>query len=50
MLNIILKVFIKEIKNHEIRKKIIKNIITTDRSFKSVYILAKETRRINLKI
>ena len=50
MLDIILKFFIRNIDDHEIRKKVIKNIIIIDRFFRFVYNLAKEARRINVKI
>ena len=50
MLNIILRAFIKNLLNFEIRKKIIKNMISSNRSLRTIYQLAKKTRRINIEI
>lgn len=50
MLNIIFKVFIKEIENYEIRKEVIRKMTTFDKFLKFVYTLTKEVQRTNLKI
>ena len=50
MLDIILRFFIRDIDNYEIRKKVIKSITVIDRSLFFVYNLIKETKRINVKI
>ena len=50
MLNIILRAFIKDLLNFEIRKKITKNMISSNRSLRTIYQLAKEIRRINIEI
>ena len=50
MLNIILRAFIRDLLNFEIRKKIIKNMISSNRSLRTIYQLTKKTRRINIEI
>ena len=50
MLNIIFRVFIRDLTNIEIRKKITREMTFTNRSLKTIYQLAKKTRRTNLKI
>ena len=50
MLDIILKFFIQNINNHEIRKESIRNMIIINRFFRFVYNLIKEAKRINVKI
>ena len=50
MLDIILRSFIRNIDDHEIRKKVIKDMIIIDRFFRFVYNLVEEARRINVKI
>ncbi len=50
MLDTILRAFIKEIKDHTVRKEAIREMTAADRSLKSVYNLTEEIRRINLKI
>ena len=50
MLNIIFKFFIRNIDDHEIRKKVIQNIIIINRFLRFVYNFIKEIKRINVKI
>ena len=50
MFNIILRFFIRDIDDYEIRKKAIKDITVINRSFRFVYNLVEKTRRINVKI
>ena len=50
MLDVILRFFIRNIDDHEIRKKIIKDIAVIDRFLYFVYNLAEEAKRINVKI
>ena len=50
MLDIILRFFIQNINNYEIRKKITRSIIIINRFFRFVYNFIKEARRINVKI
>ena len=50
MLNIILRAFIRNLLNFEIKKKVTKNIINFDRSLRFIYRMIEKTRRINLKI
>ena len=50
MLNIILKTFIRDLSNQKIKKKIIKNMTTANKSLRFIYQLIEEIRRINLEI
>lgn len=50
MLNIILRVFIRGLNDHEIRKKATRNIISSNRSLHMIYSLAEKSRRINVEI
>ena len=50
MLNTILRVFIKDITDQKIQKKIIKDMTSVVKFFKLIYQLTKKVRRINLKI
>ena len=50
ILDIILRSFIRDINDHEIRKKVTRNIIIINRSLRFVYNLIEKTRRINMKI
>ncbi len=50
MLNIILWTFIKRILNHIVQRKVIRNMIATDKSLKSIYNLAEKVRWMNSKI
>lgn len=50
MLNIILKVFIRELNDNKFRKKITREIITFNKSLKLIYNLIKKTHRINIEI
>jgi hypothetical protein len=50
MLDIILRAFIHELFDSKIRKKVIKRMISANRSLKIIYQLAKKVRRTNLKI
>ena len=50
MLNIILRAFIKDLLNSEIRKKTTKDMISSNRSLRTIYQLAEKTRRINIEI
>lgn len=50
MFNIIFRAFLKGFNNHDIRKKIIRDMISIDRSFYMIYNFAEKVRKINLKI
>ena len=50
MLNIILRVFIKDLTNIEVRKKVTRDMTFTNRSLKTIYQLTEKTRRTNPKI
>ena len=50
MLDMILKFFIRNINNHEIRKEIIRDMIVINRFFRFVYNFVKKTKHINIKI
>ena len=50
MLNIILRVFIRDLFDSEIRKKTTRDMTSSDKSLKIIYQLIEKARRINLKI
>jgi hypothetical protein len=50
MLNIILRAFIRELVDSEIRRKTTRNMISSDRFLKTIYQLVEKTRRINIEI
>ena len=50
MLNIILRFFIRDIDDYEIRKEVIRDMIITNRFLRFVYNFVEKTRRINVKI
>ena len=50
MLNIILRAFIRDLLNSKIKKKITKDMISSNRSLRTIYQLTKEARRINIEI
>ncbi len=50
MLNIILRTFIRELFELEIRREAIRDMISSDRSLKIIYQLIEKTRRINIEI
>ena len=50
MLNIILRAFIKNLFDSKIRKKVIKNMISSNRSLRTIYQLIEKIRRINIEI
>jgi hypothetical protein len=50
MLNTILRAFIRELSDSEIRREAIRDMISSNRSLKTIYQLTKETRRINIEI
>ena len=50
MLNTILRAFIKDLFDSKIRKKATRNMISSDRSLRTIYQLAEKTRRINIEI
>ncbi len=50
MLNIILRAFIRELFELEIRREATREMISFDRSLKIIYQLAKKARRINIEI
>ena len=50
MLDIILKSFIRNIDDYEIRKKIIRDMIVINQFFRFVYNFIKKIKRINVKI
>jgi hypothetical protein len=50
MLDTILRTFIRELFDSKIRKKVIRKMISANRSLKMIYQLAKKARRTNLKI
>ena len=50
MLNIIMRAFVKNIIDFDVKKKAIKNLIAIDRFLKVIYNLAKKARKIKLKI
>jgi hypothetical protein len=50
MLDIILRAFIRELFDSEIRREVTREMISFDRSFKIIYQLIEKARRINIKI
>jgi hypothetical protein len=50
MLNTILRAFIRELFDSEIRREAIRDMISSNRFLKTIYQLTKETRRINIEI
>ncbi len=50
MLDIILRTFTRELFNSKIRRKAIREMISSDRSLKIIYQLTEETRRTNIEI
>jgi hypothetical protein len=50
MLNTILRAFIRELFDSEIRREAIRDMISSNRSLKTIYQLTKETRRTNIEI
>ncbi len=50
MLNIILRAFIRELFDSEIRRETTRDMISSDRSFRTIYQLTEKTRRINIEI
>ena len=50
ILNIILRVFIKDLIDYDIRKEATREMVSTNRSLSIIYNLAEEARRINVKI
>ncbi len=50
MLNIILRTFIRELFESEIRREATRDMISSDRSLRIIYQLIEKTRRINIEI
>jgi hypothetical protein len=50
MLNIILRTFVRELFESEIRREATREMISSDRSLKIIYQLIEKTRRINIEI
>jgi hypothetical protein len=50
MLNIILRTFIRELFEAEIRREAIRDMTSSNRFLKTIYQLAKKARRINIEI
>ncbi len=50
MLNTIIRTFIRDLANANVKLKIIRTIITIDRLLKVTYNLVEKTRRIKIKI
>jgi hypothetical protein len=50
MLNIILRAFIRDLIDSEIRREVTREMISFDRSLKIIYQLIEKTRRINIEI
>ena len=50
MLDIILRAFIRDFNDHELRKEVTRRMTSITRSLRVIYSLAEEARRINIKI